>query len=394
MAPKKGSDDIGWQHGVMLGSRHNFKYNYCSFTGQGGGDSRLKKHFAGGRLAGYHDVQGCKMVPSEVKKLMIEHLKHVRAETARKRADKEIQERIISRRERDEDIEDEVEIYAEYVPDPDVHERRARAQSKAEAWEGSSAWDPVDIGFLRDEEDPMVAWVARATTERGEYELDEEADDPEHPSRPNTFLARAVAEATAEEEGDRGNVGQPYSPRYEMDPEAEVDLLGDIELEHVERTIGGGHDDDHHFERLMEGLPRIQSRRRGSSTQDAPPSQSTRAPTSSQLTKGKQIAQESRRKKTGAIETRPTKGVVIREPPPPPVVLLQMLEVTVVVTMEVEMEVVTVVREEEMVTMVREEEVVGWHSHRSNFFGVQPKILVMVPQYGTIEDRSLDLAVV
>ncbi|MQM00533.1 hypothetical protein Taro_033265 [Colocasia esculenta] len=186
---------------------------------------------------------------------------------------------------------------------------------------GDVEYDPVDIGFLRDEEDPMVAWVARATTERGEYELDEEADDPEDPPHSNTFLARAVAEATAEEEGDRRNVGQPYSPRYEMDLETEVDLLGDIELEHVERTIGGGHghDDDDHFERLMEGLPRTQSRRRGSSTQDAPPSQSTRAPTSSQLAKGKQIAQESRRKKTGATESRSTKGVVIRKSPPPPV---------------------------------------------------------------------------
>ncbi|MQL94448.1 hypothetical protein Taro_027108 [Colocasia esculenta] len=47
-----------------------------------------------------------------------------------------MQERIISGRERDEDIEDEVEMYAEYVPDPDVQERRARAQSRAEAWEG------------------------------------------------------------------------------------------------------------------------------------------------------------------------------------------------------------------------------------------------------------------
>ncbi|MQM05641.1 hypothetical protein Taro_038459 [Colocasia esculenta] len=95
MAPKRGSDDIRWQHGVMLENRHNFKCNYCGFTGQGGGVSRLKKHLAGDRLAGYHDVQGCKMVPREVKKLMIEHLKHVRAETARKRADK----RIISGRE-------------------------------------------------------------------------------------------------------------------------------------------------------------------------------------------------------------------------------------------------------------------------------------------------------
>ncbi|MQM00728.1 hypothetical protein Taro_033467 [Colocasia esculenta] len=165
----------------------------------------------------------------------------------------------------------------------------------------------------------MVAWVERAITERGEYELDEEADDPEDPPRPNTFLARAVAEAIAEEEGDRGNVGQPYAPRYEMDPEAEVDLLADIQVEHVQRTIGGGHgNDDDDFERLMEGLPRTQSRRRGSSTQDAPPSQSTRAPTSSQLARGKQIAQESHRKKTGATESRPSKGVVIREPPPAP----------------------------------------------------------------------------
>ncbi|MQL73402.1 hypothetical protein Taro_005759 [Colocasia esculenta] len=406
----------------MLGSRHNFKCNYCSFTGQGGGVSRLKKHLAGGRLAGYHDMQGCKMVPSEVKKLMIEHLKHVRAETARKRADKEIQERIISGRERDEDIEDEVEMYAEYVPDPDVQERRARAQSRAEAWEGgqrvahrvsfqgaqlevgsgsgsgsavggadgtqSRRFSNVGDYFTRppptqtqlpeqgrhnkrrtcvqiEDVDPYVyprehgkqtriedaynQQGPKYKVERGEYELDEEAVDPEDPPRPNTFLARAVAEATSEEEGDRGNVGQPYSPRYEMDPEAEVDLLGDIELEHVERTIGGhGDDDDDHFERLMEGLPRTQSRRRGSSIQDAPPSQSTRAPTSSQLAKGKQIAQESRRKKTGATESRPTKEFVV---------LLQMLEVTVVVTVEVE--VMTVVREEEMVTVVREEEVVG-----------------------------------
>ncbi|MQL90355.1 hypothetical protein Taro_022945 [Colocasia esculenta] len=76
-------------------------------------------------------------------------------------------------------------------------------------------------------------------------------------------------------------------------------------------------------------------------------------------------------------------------------VLLQMLEVTVVVTVEVEVEVevVTVVRKEEMVTVVREEEVVGWHSQRNNFFGVQPKILVMVPHCSTTEGRSLDLAV-
>ncbi|MQL77031.1 hypothetical protein Taro_009463 [Colocasia esculenta] len=163
----------------------------------------------------------------------------------------------------------------------------------------------------------------RATTERGEYELDEEADDPEDPPRPNTFLARAVAEATTEEEGDRGDVGQPYSPQFQANPEAEVDLLGDIELEHVGCTIGGGHGhDDDDFERLMEGLLHTrslreapsQSRRTRSSTHVVAPSQSRRPPTSSQL-----------------------------------VVVLQMVEVTVVVTHLREVVVVTVVREEEVV---------------------------------------------
>ncbi|MQL96520.1 hypothetical protein Taro_029196, partial [Colocasia esculenta] len=110
--------------------------------------------------------------------------------------------------------------------------------------------DDLTAAFTRVVERLSRSPVARATTERGEYELDEEADDPEDPPRPNTFLARAVAEATTEEEGDHGNVGQPYSPRYEIDPEAEVDLLADIQLEHVQRTIGGGHgNDDDDFER-------------------------------------------------------------------------------------------------------------------------------------------------
>ncbi|MQL87971.1 hypothetical protein Taro_020536 [Colocasia esculenta] len=114
MAPKKAtSEDIGWHHGTALGSRHNYKCNYCGHTRQGGGVSRLKKHLAGGRLAGYHDVQGCKSVPAEVKRLMIEHLKGVRAETQRKRADRKMQERIISGRQRDEDDDDEPEIHAE-----------------------------------------------------------------------------------------------------------------------------------------------------------------------------------------------------------------------------------------------------------------------------------------
>ncbi|MQL83123.1 hypothetical protein Taro_015613, partial [Colocasia esculenta] len=289
----------------MSCSKHNFKCNYCSFTGQGGGVSQLKKHLAGGRLAGYHD------------------------------------ERIISGRERDEDIEDEVEMHAEYVLDHDVQERRARAHSRAEAWEadqraanrvsfqgaqhevGSGSGSGSGMKSFREAiggfaEPSAIAGRERVEGERREYELDEEADDPEDLPRPNTFLVRAVAEVTTEEEGDHGDVGQPYSSQRQADPEAEVDLLGDIELERVERTIGGGHGhDDDDFERLMEGLPCTHSRKTGSSTHVAAPSQSRRPPTSSQLVKGKQIAQESRPKKTGTTEFRPTKGIVIGEPPPP-----------------------------------------------------------------------------
>ncbi|MQL70390.1 hypothetical protein Taro_002717 [Colocasia esculenta] len=135
----------------------------------------------------------------------------------------------------------------------------------------------------------MVAWVARATTERGEYELDEEADDPEDPPRPNTFLARAV-EAAEEEEGGDGDVGggrQPHSCQFRGDPEEEVDLLDDLSI-----SAGGGAivDDDAEFERLMNlgpsahsqfmrearAIASAQSRRKGSHTQAAAPFQTTK----------------------------------------------------------------------------------------------------------------------
>ncbi|MQL70605.1 hypothetical protein Taro_002920 [Colocasia esculenta] len=101
----------------------------------------------------------------------------------------------------------------------------------------------------------MVAWVARATTERGEYELDEEADDPENPPRPNTFLARAIE--AAEEEGEHGDVGggrQPHSSQFRAEEEDEVDLLGDLRMERaMPSTSGANVDDDVHFERSMLG---------------------------------------------------------------------------------------------------------------------------------------------
>ncbi|MQL79469.1 hypothetical protein Taro_011889 [Colocasia esculenta] len=45
---------------------------------------------------------------------MVEHLKGVRAETVRKRGGREMQERIISGRQRDEDDDDELEIYTKH----------------------------------------------------------------------------------------------------------------------------------------------------------------------------------------------------------------------------------------------------------------------------------------
>ncbi|MQL95014.1 hypothetical protein Taro_027672 [Colocasia esculenta] len=134
MAPKKGNnEDIGWQHGIALGSRHNYNCNYCGHTRQGGGISLLKMHLAGGRLVGYHDVQGCKSVLAEVQRLMVKHLKGVRAETVRKRANRVMQERIILGRHQDEDDDDEPEIYAEHVPDEPL--RRTREQTRVESWE-------------------------------------------------------------------------------------------------------------------------------------------------------------------------------------------------------------------------------------------------------------------
>ncbi|MQM06914.1 hypothetical protein Taro_039744 [Colocasia esculenta] len=118
---------------------------------------------------------------------------------------------------------------------------------------GEVEYDPVDIGFLRDNEDPMVAWVARVTTERGEYELDEEADDLEDPPRPNTFLARVV-EATEEEEGEHGDVGHPHSSQFRAKADDEVDLLGDLRMERaMSSRVGANLDDEVDIQRLKLG---------------------------------------------------------------------------------------------------------------------------------------------
>ncbi|MQL86917.1 hypothetical protein Taro_019457 [Colocasia esculenta] len=273
MAPKKGSsDDIGWQYGTMLDSRHNFKCNYCNFMGQGGGVSR-----------------DCK-----------------------KEENKEMQERIISGWERDEDVEDEVErmqnmcLILMCKKDGPEHRAGLRHGKLTKGQPTESVFRELSMRLavavaqgehgkqtrIEDayNQQGLKYKVARATTERGEYELDVEVDDHEDPPRPNTFLARVVAEATTEEEGARmaesGRLGESDPADPDPGRVGSVDpansngvwptLDRDIELERVERLIGGGHGhDDDDFERWMEGILRIrslreapsQSRRRGSSTQ-------------------------------------------------------------------------------------------------------------------------------
>ncbi|MQL69219.1 hypothetical protein Taro_001511 [Colocasia esculenta] len=170
----------------------------------------------------------------------------------------------------------------------------------------------------------MVASVARVAIERGEYELDEEADDLEDPSRPNTFLARVV-EAAEEEEGQHGDVGQPHSSQFWAKAKDEVDLLGDLRMERAMPSRGGANfDDDMDFERLMlSPAARLQSmreapaiassqlRRKGSHTQSTAPSQAS---------KGKAVATSQPAKGKGKDKGQacgPAKGIVILEPPAP-----------------------------------------------------------------------------
>ncbi|MQM08907.1 hypothetical protein Taro_041767 [Colocasia esculenta] len=137
----------------------------------------------------------------------------------------------------------------------------------------------------------MVAWVARATTEQEDYELDEEVEDPEDPPRPNTFL---VVEVVEEEEGEHGDV----------EAEDEVDLLDDLRMEYVMSSRARS--------QSMREAPIItssQPRRKVSRTQSTAPSQAVKgkAVATSQPTKGKDKGQAC----------GPAKGIVIREPPAP-----------------------------------------------------------------------------
>ncbi|MQM02947.1 hypothetical protein Taro_035718 [Colocasia esculenta] len=111
--------------------------------------------------------------------------------------------------------------------------------------------------------DPMVAWVARATTERREYELDEEADDHKDPPHPNTFLARAIKAIEEEERGDGDVRGgrQPHSSQFQAEEEDEVDLLGDLRMERAMPSTDLETLDPNAEETPSEDSPRLPSSR-------------------------------------------------------------------------------------------------------------------------------------
>ncbi|MQM02717.1 hypothetical protein Taro_035482 [Colocasia esculenta] len=205
MAPKKGSsDDIGWQHGTI-------------FTGQGVGVSRLKKHLTGkvrrirksGRIGFFL-------------------IRHDSPESGRFTWES-----------------------VQFNGNRANREKRARAHSRAEAWEV----------------DQRAAY--RVSLQIAQHEV-------------GSGSGSGVGGADGSQSRRFSNVGDYFT-------------RPPVTQEHGRQN----------------------KRPAGSSTHVAAPSQSRRPPTSSQLVKGKQIAQESRPKKTGAAESRPTKGIVIREPPPP-----------------------------------------------------------------------------
>ncbi|MQL95302.1 hypothetical protein Taro_027968 [Colocasia esculenta] len=320
-----------------MGNRHNYKCNYYGHMGQGGGVSRLKKHHAGGRLAGYHDVQGCKSVPAEVKRLMIEHLKGIGSFEvgsgsggSGSRVGGETQSCRYS------NVGDYFNHIPTDGPNPDNHQgqrKRSTGTTDGKYVEGivcnANFWDRVfklvqiieplyevlrvvdgdrrpSIGLVyakieaakkkihdvspryahlvldivEDRWDRQMSqiyiWrmksfregvgsfaepsavagrdrIDGATTERGEYELDEEADDPEDPPCPNTFLARAV-EAAEEEEGGDGDVGggrQPHSCQFRGDPEEEIDASAEDVQMAILRIVRPGCEVWDHFVRAF-----------------------------------------------------------------------------------------------------------------------------------------------
>ena len=63
-----------------------------------------------------------------------------------------------------------------------------------DAKKGERDYDPTDLAYLHDDEDPIVSWIFKTTIKWGEYELDKESPNLENLPRLNTFLATIAKE--------------------------------------------------------------------------------------------------------------------------------------------------------------------------------------------------------
>ncbi|XP_038972160.1 uncharacterized protein LOC120104679 [Phoenix dactylifera] len=75
--------NIGWEHGKMLGERHQFQCNYCHKCFKGGGVTRLKQHLAGNSC----EISACSECPPTTRQLMRKNLAEIKA--AKERAAKQ-----------------------------------------------------------------------------------------------------------------------------------------------------------------------------------------------------------------------------------------------------------------------------------------------------------------
>ncbi|MQM01956.1 hypothetical protein Taro_034717 [Colocasia esculenta] len=98
---------------------------------------------------------------------------------------------------------------------------------------GDRDYYPTDMSYLRDDEDPMVSWVSRSTTEREEMELDEEADDPDDPPRPNIFLVSIIERMQA---GRDVRVAEDTPVTQTHHSDSEVDLDNDMQVGSLTRA--------------------------------------------------------------------------------------------------------------------------------------------------------------
>ena len=124
-----------------------------------------------------------------------------------------------------------------------------------DAKKGEGDYDPTDLAYLRDDEDPIVSWISKTTVERGEYELDEESPDPEDPPRPNTFLASVAKEQEQYGAKDGQEMERSFQVQEPITAENEVNLDDDIIL--TDFTTRSRErlciDDSADFDTLMQG---------------------------------------------------------------------------------------------------------------------------------------------